>query len=216
EYVREQERGLDFVEDLFSPFLLRFDLNRSAPLRIIASTEWHDVRDADRYLDVEKSRRQALASTTESKPKGRAAGSARGGSLIESLIRAADQFIVSRGADKTVVAGYPWFSDWGRDTMIALPGLTLATGRPDIAKSILVEFAKHVDQGMLPNRFPDGGEAPEYNTVDATLWFFEAVRALLQNTNDHEFVRESFYDVLTDIIAWHVKGTRYNIHVDTD
>src|SRR6266571_3883108 len=100
--------------------------------------------------------------------------------------------------------------------MIALPGLTLATGHPEIAKSILAEFANHVDQGMLPNRFPDAGEAPEYNTVDASLWFVEAVRSLLQYTDDYEFVRAQLYDTLTDIMAWHVKGTRYNIHVDTD
>jgi predicted glycogen debranching enzyme len=100
--------------------------------------------------------------------------------------------------------------------MIALPGLTLVTGHPEIAKSILAEFAVHVDQGMLPNRFPDAGETPEYNTVDATLWFFEAVRTLLQNTNDFEFVRSNLYAVLTDIIDWHVRGTRYQIHVDKD
>ena len=136
--------------------------------------------------------------------------------LISTLNAAADQFIVARERCKTVIAGYHWFADWGRDTMIALPGLTLATGQAEIAKSILAEFANHVDQGMLPNRFPDAGETPEYNTVDATLWFFEAVRALLQYTNDYDFVRTTLYSVLTDIIDWHVKGTRYNIHVDSD
>jgi predicted glycogen debranching enzyme len=100
--------------------------------------------------------------------------------------------------------------------MIALPGLTLTIGDSEIAKSILAEFAAHVDQGMLPNRFPDAGETPEYNTVDATLWFFEAVRSLLQHTNDFEFVRANLYAVLTDIIDWHVRGTRYQIHVDDD
>jgi predicted glycogen debranching enzyme len=100
--------------------------------------------------------------------------------------------------------------------MIALPGLTLTTGRTEVAKSILLEFAKHVDQGMLPNRFPDAGETPDYNTVDATLWYFEAVQSLLQHTLDYEFVREHLYDVLKDIIEWHIKGTRYRIHVDED
>jgi predicted glycogen debranching enzyme len=100
--------------------------------------------------------------------------------------------------------------------MIALPGLTLVTGRAEIAKSIITEFAKHVDQGMLPNRFPDAGEIPEYNTVDATLWFFEAVRALLQYTGDYEFIRGNLYSVLKGIIDWHIKGTRYNIHLDAD
>jgi predicted glycogen debranching enzyme len=100
--------------------------------------------------------------------------------------------------------------------MIALPGLTLVSGRWDIAKDILAEFATHVDQGMLPNRFPDACEAPEYNTVDATLWLFEAVRSFVQYTGDYEFVRTSLYSVLQDIINWHVKGTRYGIHVDDD
>jgi predicted glycogen debranching enzyme len=100
--------------------------------------------------------------------------------------------------------------------MIALPGLTLVTGQTEVAKSILLEFARHVDCGMLPNRFPDAGEAPEYNTVDATLWFFEAVRATLKYTNDYEFVRRDLYGVLREIVEWHERGTRYRIHVDED
>src|SRR5215467_10765532 len=100
--------------------------------------------------------------------------------------------------------------------MISIPGITLVTGRPDVARNILEAFARSADKGMLPNRFPDAGESPEYNTVDATLWLFEAVRALLQYTNDYEFVRGNLYKVLQDIIDWHVRGTRYHIHVDTD
>jgi predicted glycogen debranching enzyme len=95
--------------------------------------------------------------------------------------------------------------------MIALPGLTLSTGRPEIAKSILTEFSQHISEGMLPNRFPDAGEIPEYNTVDATLWFFESIRAYVAVTGDHEFVRKSLYDKLADIVEWHVRGTRYGI-----
>ncbi len=113
-----------------------------------------------------------------------------------------------------MIAGYPWFGDWGRDTMIALPGLTLATGRLDVAKSILLEFSKHVSQGMLPNRFPEAGTQPEYNTVDATLWYFEAIRAYLEAGGDEKFVRENLYPVLVDIIQWHVKGTRYGIYME--
>src|SRR5258708_4139841 len=124
--------------------------------------------------------------------------------------------MVARDPGKTVSAGYHWVADWGRDTMIALTGLTLATGRAEIAKSILLQFAQHVDQGMLPNRFPDAGATPEYNTVDATLWFFEAVRALLRYTTDYDFVRDNLYGVLAEIVAWHVRGTRYRIHVDED
>jgi predicted glycogen debranching enzyme len=100
--------------------------------------------------------------------------------------------------------------------MISLPGLTLATNRPEIARSILSEFAKHISEGMIPNRFPDVGEEPEYNTVDATLWFFEAIRAYFEKTSDEEFVREKMYKTLVDVIDWHVRGTRHNIHVDTD
>src|SRR6266404_1258325 len=135
-------------------------------------------------------------------------------SFAETLAAAADQYIVSRGDQKTVIAGYHWFSDWGRDTMIALPGLTLPTGKHDVARSILRTFAKHVDEGMLPNRFPDAGEIPEYNTVDATLWFFEAVRSYLAYTGDLEFVSNELYPVFADTISWHVRGTRYGIKVD--
>src|SRR5207248_7656502 len=118
------------------------------------------------------------------------AGAPDGCDLIPDLLRAADKFIVSRGEQKTIIAGYHWFTDWGRDTMIALPGLCLSTGRPEVAKSIISEFAKYVDRGMLPNRFPDKGKEPEYNTVDATLWYFEAIRAYLSYTGDFEFVRD--------------------------
>ena len=134
----------------------------------------------------------------------------------DRLAQAADQFIVRRGDQSTVIAGYHWFSDWGRDTMIALPGLALATGRFDAARGILLAFAASVDRGMLPNRFPDAGETPEYNTVDATLWFFEAVRAFAAHTEDYEFIRTKLYPVLADIVSWHERGTRYGIRLDND
>ncbi len=204
QYAVEQERGLDFAEDLFSPCAFTFDLSASERVSIIASTERRGVSKADAYRKAEIERRDSLSGEYEADK------------VIRTLTAAADQFIVARERCKTVIAGYHWFADWGRDTMIALPGLTLTTGHPEIAKSILAEFTAHVDQGVLPNRFPDAGETPEYNTVDATLWFFEAVRALLQYTNDYDFVRTTLYDVLTHIINWHVKGTRYNIHVDSD
>ena len=204
QYAVEQERGLDFAEDLFNPCAFTFDLNATAKISMIASTERRDVAQADAYRKAEIERRDLLGGKSEADQ------------LRSTLTAAADQFIVARERCKTVIAGYHWFADWGRDTMIALPGLTMATGKSEIAKSILAEFASHVDQGMLPNRFPDAGEIPEYNTVDATLWFFEAVRALLQYTNDYDFVRTTLYSVLIDIIDWHLKGTRYNIHVDSD
>jgi predicted glycogen debranching enzyme len=137
---------------------------------------------------------------------------------IERLVLAADQFIVERPLPdapngKTIIAGYHWFGDWGRDTMISLPGLTIATGRTEIARSILLTFAKYVDRGMLPNRFPDAGEVPEYNTVDATLWYFEAIRSYDDATADDDLLAELF-PVLAEIIDWHCRGTRYNIHLD--
>ena len=199
EYAVEQERGLDFAEDLFNPCTLTFDLGSRTTVNIIASTAPHDPGEADAYRQSELERR-----------------SSGGTDFVTSLKRAADQFIVAREQGETVIAGYHWFADWGRDTMIALPGLTLASGRSDVAKHVLEEFSKHIDQGMLPNRFPDAGEAPEYNTVDATLWFFEAVRSFLQYTSDYEFVRRNLYAVLRDVVDWHVRGTRYGIHVDDD
>jgi predicted glycogen debranching enzyme len=137
---------------------------------------------------------------------------------VKQLVLAADQFIVKRPTaqdanGRSIIAGYPWFSDWGRDTMIALPGLTLTTGRPEIAASILRTYAQFVDQGMIPNRFPDAGEQPEYNTVDATLWYFEAIRATHAATGDDDLLRELF-PVLQEIIHWHQHGTRYNIQMD--
>jgi len=202
QYAVEQERGLDFAEDLFSPCAFTFDLNASKSVSIIASTQRRDAVNADTYREAEIERRSSISKQTNE--------------LVVSLTTAADQFVVARERGETIIAGYHWFADWGRDTMIAFPGLTLVNGRWDIARNILAEFAMHVDQGMLPNRFPDAGEAPEYNTVDATLWFFEAVRSFLQYTGDYEFVRTNLYAVLADVVHWHVKGTRYQIHVDDD
>ncbi|MGD9590615.1 MAG: amylo-alpha-1,6-glucosidase [Pyrinomonadaceae bacterium] len=199
----EKERGFDFAEDLFQSFCLTFDLRNEAC--VIASTGEIGTTDTSALEKAELRRRARLIAKSGAKDN-----------ISRQLVLAADQFIVSRGKGKTVIAGYHWFSDWGRDTMIALPGLTLSTGRPDVAKSILTEFSKHISEGMLPNRFPDAGEEPEYNTVDATLWFFEAIRAYVQATGDHSFVRRSLYAKLADIIEWHIRGTRYEIKVDDD
>lgn len=216
EYEMERERGLDYREDLFNPLMLRyaFDLDSSDAARVslIASTKARDAARADVYRADEKLRRQTIRAAAPTTHVDFAIGD-----LLSDLACAADQFIVARGAEKTVIAGYHWFGDWGRDTMIALPGLTLTTGRAAIARSILQVFAHYIDRGMLPNRFPDEGERPDYNTVDATLWYFEAVRALLAaSPADEEFVHAQLYDHLAEIIAWHVRGTRYNIRVDTD
>jgi len=205
EYDAERERGLGFVEDLFNPCVLRFDLCPESAAAVIASTERRDAAKVDEYLRAEISRRRSNVMRAPVEDD-----------FVKALTAAADQFIVARSEQKTIIAGYHWFSDWGRDTMIALPGLTLPLKRYDLAQSILRAFSQYVDRGMLPNHFPDAGEMPEYNTVDATLWFFEAIRAYLAYSGDLEFVRNDLYSVLTDIVAWHVRGTGFGIKVDSD
>jgi predicted glycogen debranching enzyme len=201
-YAVEAQRGLDTVEDLFNPAIFSFEISKTQQATIIASTDPQKTANTARMRKAEITRRQEIAASAPVDDP-----------MARQLALAADQFIAKRGDGYTVMAGYPWFTDWGRDTMIALAGLTLPTGRTAIAKGILHEFAKLVDEGMLPNRFPDGNEAPEFNTVDATLWLFEAVRTYLDNTDDEKFVREELYSVLQDIIDWHVRGTRYSIRM---
>jgi len=139
---------------------------------------------------------------------------------IQQLVLAADQFIVARTQEgvaeaRTIMAGYPWFGDWGRDTMVALPGLCITTGRPWLARNILRTFARFVSWGMLPNNFPAAGEEPQYNTVDAALWYFEAVREYFDLTSDIGLLRE-LYPIMSGIMDAYVRGTRFNIHVDPE
>ncbi|HRD48885.1 MAG: glycogen debranching enzyme family protein [Candidatus Competibacter sp.] len=138
---------------------------------------------------------------------------------VRQLALAADGFLFARPLPdlpdgESVIAGYPWFGDWGRDTMIALPGLTLATGRSDTARRILLTFARFIDRGMLPNLFPSAAEPLAYNTVDAALWYVEAWRAYLETSADSKTLVAAF-PVLQEIIAWHVAGTRYGIGMDS-
>jgi predicted glycogen debranching enzyme len=206
EYARERERGLEDEEDLFTPGTLGVELGPGARLGVIVSTADPASWNAFDLLAVERRRREAvLAAFANPDP------------LCRALCRAADAFVVRRGEDlRTVIAGYHWFSDWGRDTMISLPGLCLVTRRFDEARSILRAFARAVSEGMLPNRFPDRGEAPEYNTIDATLWFFIAVWRHLQASGDETFVRQELTPVLEEILAWHDRGTRHGIHAEAD
>ena len=205
EYTVERERGLDFVEDLFNPLTLMYRLGDRVRVAVVASAGTAEIEDVKTLKRRELARRADVLAA--------APGAA---DATRALVAAADQFVVTRGDGQTVIAGYHWFSDWGRDTMIALPGLTLTTGRFDLARGILAEFARHVDQGMIPNRFPDAGEPPDYNTVDGTLWFVEAVRAFVAATGDHAFVRKQLYPHLVDILAWHQRGTRFGIRMDDD
>src|SRR5690606_790397 len=188
------------------PFVLRYRLDK--PAVVIAGPEELEAGDAGGLEAKEIERRRELISTAGIAADERPA--------IRQLGLAADRFILKRRKGRTIIAGYPWFAGWGRDTMSALAGLTLATGRPDAAREILLEYSRHISQGMIPNRFPDEGETPDYNTVDATLWYFEAVRAYAEATGDYYVVEEELYEKLADIAAWHLRGTRYGIHVDTD
>ncbi|TAH24284.1 MAG: glycogen debranching protein [Cytophagales bacterium] len=205
EYKIEQERGLDFQEDLFQYGSFINHLKSGDKLVVIISNKPIEDKDGFRLLKEEKKRREALIDNLPIKDD-----------FTKNLALAADQFLVKRGDLKTIIAGYHWFSDWGRDTMIALPGICLVTGRLSEAKKIIQAFAKSVDMGMIPNRFPDEGEVPEYNTVDATLWYFVAIKKYYDYSNDKTFVTEEILPVLEEIIAWHYRGTRYHIQVDSD
>jgi predicted glycogen debranching enzyme len=212
----ETSRGLDDVEDLFRPAIIKLRLDPGASGAVVLSSETHSPAPTHTSLQRELARQHELLTRAAQGSAVLANGAPQ---WIQQLVLAADQFIAERrdalgtSLGKTIIAGYPWFSDWGRDTMIALPGLTLATGRYDVAASILRTFARFVSEGMLPNRFPDAGDAPEYNTVDATLWYVIAVDEYLRQTRDAQ-LRRDLYPVLNDIITWHLRGTRYGIRVD--
>ncbi|EAW36947.1 amylo-alpha-1,6-glucosidase [Lyngbya sp. PCC 8106] len=208
----ERERGLDDTEDHLHGATYYTTLEAGQSITFVATTEPHPQLNGQIALLSRYNYEQKLiqnSPVTEQTP-----------AWVRQLVLAADQFIVDRPTPdepegKTIIAGYPWFGDWGRDTMISLPGLTLYTGRLDVARSILRTFAQYVDQGMLPNRFPDRGDAPDYNTVDATLWYFEAIRAYVDASNDEGLIQELF-PILADIIDWYKQGTRYNIKLDPE
>lgn len=195
EYQEERRRGLDFSEDLYQPYILHFDLNARPQAAMIASLEPRDIASVPELRGAEAARRKSL-----------------GGKLAA----AADQFIVKRGDRHSVIAGYPWFADWGRDTMISLPGLTLCTARSALAREILEEFAAWIHDGMLPNCFPDRGVQPEYNSVDSALWYFEAVRAYVELTGDYKWMFDRIYGGLVEIINSYIRGTHYHVRLDTD
>jgi predicted glycogen debranching enzyme len=215
ELAVEQYRGLSDREDHLHAATFEVTLHPGEAVTFVASTEEQPNLDGDIARKWCRTQEQKLISLWKvNRP-----GNGNTPVWVNRLVLAADQFVVDRPlanepSGKTIIAGYHWFGDWGRDTMISLPGLTIATGRVEIARAILRTFAKYVDQGMLPNRFPDAGEKPEYNTVDATLWYFEALRLYYSATDDDELLRELF-PVLADIIDWHCRGTRYNIHLDS-
>jgi predicted glycogen debranching enzyme len=205
----ENYRGLDDLDDNLCGGSFQATLHSGGSLTIVAST------DANPNLDSASAHARRWAYEQQL-----LAGVSLGNAppAVEHLVLASDQFIVRRSLPhdpdgRSVIAGYPWFGDWGRDTMISLPGLTLATGRYEVAARILTTFAHYAREGMLPNRFPDEGEEPEYNTVDATLWYFEAIRAYHAMTGNDDVLHHLF-PTLEEIIDWHQRGTRYRIRVD--
>ncbi|HUT19603.1 MAG TPA: amylo-alpha-1,6-glucosidase [Anaerolineae bacterium] len=214
---QESYRGLDAVDDNLYTGHFHAVLQPGESLTIVASTGATPNLDGRSAYDERQTHEKQLLAQSNALRQSRG-DSVDAPSWVQHLILATDQFVVRRSLPgepdgRSVIAGYHWFGDWGRDTMISLPGLLLATGRHDVAARVLRTFAHFVDQGMLPNRFPDAGERPEYDTVDATLWYFQAIRATHAASGDDALLEELF-PVLQEIIEWHVRGTRYNIHVD--
>ncbi len=206
-YTEEQQRGLDCDEDLAAPGILSFDLS-AAPAILIASAS------TPGEALPEGVSAEALHASCVSRERARRAA------FPSALERAADTYLVARGQGRTIIAGYPWFGDWGRDTFIALRGLCLATGRFAEARDILVEWSQVVSEGMLPNLFPDGNGRPEYNSVDASLWYVIAGSELLNHpeaapflsVDDHARLRAA----ILAIVDGYAKGTRFGIRRAAD
>ena len=204
-YAEERARGLYSEEDLAAPGVFRWDLagGEAVLLLTVAGTLPPEAAAAATYARLrrsERARRQKFGSPLE---------------------LAADAYLVRRAEGRTIVAGYPWFTDWGRDTFISLRGLCLATGRLTEARDILLEWSGRVSEGMLPNRFADQGDTPEYNTVDASLWYVIAVHGYLQAAEARggrvsPRTRRDLGDAVQAILDGHVRGTRYGIRVDGD
>ena len=200
QYDAERERGLDFIEDLASPGVFTWTLNGSDATLMLSAGEASPDLDAAWLLDAEARRRRRFQTPLE---------------------RAADAYVVRRGAGKTIVAGYPWFTDWGRDTFITLRGLMGLPGGLELARDILLAWAPAVSEGMVPNRFPDSGERPEYNAVDASLWYVIAAHELLRAAHGGGFVlaaadQQLLHHATAQIVAGYRAGTRFGIRMDED
>jgi predicted glycogen debranching enzyme len=220
-YRVEESRGYEFTGALWSPGCLTTSLCPSEAIAFVASTEPPEVMSAvapEQALRFELDRRRRLVASAHLQARD---------SVGAELVLACDQFVITpagRVADtarawalgtevRTVIAGYHWFTDWGRDTMISLEGLTLTTGRYREAGAILRAFAQHVRDGLIPNLFPDGSDAGLYHTADATLWFFHALDRYVDATDDHEMLAQ-LLPTLHGIVRHHVAGTHYGIGVD--
>jgi len=214
-YGAETERGLEDREDRLFAAMFHATLEAGSSVTLVTSTNPAASPDGETARADHANHDVKLFHEWQAKNEALAEAAP---SWIWQLILAADQFIVKRSLPeepdgRSIIAGYHWFGDWGRDTMVALPGLALATGRASVARQILLVFSRYIDAGMLPNDFPDAGGKPEYNTIDASLWYFEAVRQYFDATQDTATLQKLF-PVLAGMIDAHLAGTRYNIHVD--
>jgi predicted glycogen debranching enzyme len=204
EYVWEERRGLEHREDAFAPGTFRFRLRGGQSAALVFSTEEKDSRQAPAWARQEQVLRRRLVEKSLVR-----------GPLADTLVLAADKFLVARDPGTTVMAGYPWFEDWGRDAMISLPGLTLATGRAEEAGEILDLFARHIVQGLVPNRFPDGGEPPDYRSADAALWFVWAVQKYGAAVGNPDRLR-GLLPAVRQIVDAFQGGTLFGIRMDED
>jgi 4-alpha-glucanotransferase len=211
---REEQRGLASLDNNLSVGRVNFRLSQGEWVGFAVSLE----ENID--FDITSSMQRFIDRDAKLVQGGRAGFAAAAPDWIRQLLLSADDFLIERrlpsnNSSYSIIAGYPWFGDWGRDTMISLPGLSIATGRTDIARSILLGYAELADKGQLPNRFTGTGEQAEYNTVDAALWYFEAWRAYIDATRDEKLLKRCFA-VLEEMIEWYLKGTRYSIGMDPD
>ena len=199
----EQQRGLDGEEDWWSPGEFSFELKPGKAHTLTFSSEAVDSLGVTPLISGERARRERLR---KSEPVA--------DPLADAFRQATETFLALRDTKQTVIAGYPWFTDWGRDTFMSLPGLCLVTGRHDVARHIIESFAAHVSNGMIPNRFPDSGAEPEYNTIDASLWFVYAVDRYLTYGRHAASIRSVAWPAVKQILDGYRRGTRYNIHMD--
>jgi predicted glycogen debranching enzyme len=204
EYLGELDRGLDYREDIWRIGTIEADLTADRNAWLVATTQTESRWDRARVAtEVERARERRRATGADV--------------LTQRLTLAADAYRARRvDGSPTVMAGFPWFVDWGRDTMISLPGLLIARGELEEARDVMTGFLDRLDQGLIPNRFVEGGEPPEYNTVDGTLWLFQAVRSWLEAGGNAHWAESVFLPHAREIIAWHIRGTHHGIHVDVN
>ena len=205
-YKQEWERGLEDYEDLYSPGELVYVLKQGSAAYLIASIEQPPEQNTELLFEQQCSLKRKLLANYENEDN-----------FLKSLILSADTFVVKRASGPiSIVAGYHWFADWGRDALISLPGLTLATGKFEAAREVLKFFSSYCEQGLIPNHFREVDDKPEYNSVDASLWFLYAVGKYVDYTKDFTFVREELWDKIVEIYSYYSKGTRFKIAMDKD